>query len=77
MAKKKIDRNLFLMKIAPERCEAVMRDVLGKRNMHLNGVDDFDAAMGAIVDLFNFAYSRGMLDAIDALVDGRALGELP
>jgi hypothetical protein len=71
--KQKLDRNLFLMKIAPERCQALMRAALSERSMRLSGVDDFEGAMDAICLLFTYAYSAGMSDAIDALVDGREL----
>jgi hypothetical protein len=73
VAKKKMDRNLFLRRVAPKRCDALARKELSTRDMKLRGVDDFDGAMEAICGLFKYAYSQGITDGIDALIDGRDL----
>lgn len=73
MPKKKIDRNLFLMKLAPERCTALAKHALSTRSMKLTGVEDFEGAMESIMSLVHYAYGQGVSDTIDALLDGREL----
>ena len=71
--KQKIDRNAFLMQVAPQRCDAFARKMLSTRSMKLDGVNDFDGAMEAIMSLAHAAYTQGMTDAIDPLIDGRVM----
>jgi hypothetical protein len=74
--KNKMDRNQFLMVIGPQRSAALVRKALNTRSMKLTGVEDFEGAMDAIVELFNYAYSKGVCDTIDALIDGVELEKI-
>lgn len=68
-------RNQFLMYEATRRADQKVRDYLNKESMALDGVNNHDAAMGAIIKAMMRMYADGVSDALDT-EDGRPLTEL-